>query len=62
ELVQIDMSTNLTPQSISYFKNLALNIYKNSSFKIIAEGVKVQELDLCLKNKEELFFYEFKKI
>ena len=30
--------------------------------KIIAEGVEVQELDSCLKNKEELFFYEFKKI
>ena len=30
--------------------------------KVIAEGVEVQELDSCLKNKEELFFYEFKKI
>jgi len=30
--------------------------------KVIAEGVEVQELDSYLKNKEELFFYEFKKI
>ena len=30
--------------------------------KVIAEGVEVQKLDSCLKNKEELFFYKFKKI
>ncbi|CAG8811405.1 20807_t:CDS:2, partial [Gigaspora rosea] len=39
------MSTNPTPQNILCLKNLALNILKNGSPEVIAEGVEVLELD-----------------
>ncbi|RIB28224.1 hypothetical protein C2G38_2158560 [Gigaspora rosea] len=55
------MSTNPTPQNILCLKNLALNILKNGSPEVIAEGVEVLELDPYLKCKEELFLYELKK-
>ncbi|CAG8628752.1 23403_t:CDS:1 [Gigaspora margarita] len=55
------MSTNLTPQNISYLKTLALNILKNGSPDIIAKGVEVPELDPCSRYKEELFLYKLKK-
>ncbi|KAF0443231.1 hypothetical protein F8M41_003585 [Gigaspora margarita] len=48
-------------KNVSYLKNLALNILKNSFPKVIAESVEVLELDPCSKYKEELFLYELKK-
>ncbi|KAF0484071.1 hypothetical protein F8M41_023114 [Gigaspora margarita] len=50
------MSTNPMPKNVSCFKNLALNILKNSSQEVITKGVEVPELDPCSKCKEKLFF------
>ncbi|CAG8801230.1 23168_t:CDS:2 [Gigaspora margarita] len=56
------MSTNPTPQNVSCFKNLALNILKNGTPEVIAKGVEVPELDPCSKYNKELFLYEIKKL
>ncbi|KAF0419082.1 hypothetical protein F8M41_007189 [Gigaspora margarita] len=56
------MSTNPMPKNVLCFKNLALNILKNSSQEVITKGVKASKLDPYSKGKEKLFLYKFKKL
>ncbi|CAG8558312.1 11615_t:CDS:1 [Cetraspora pellucida] len=56
------MTTNNTPQNISCFETLALNVLKNSSSEKIANNINIPELDPCFLCNQEHFLYKINKL